>query len=81
MIGSVPLLRCRPNLLRLTAANDDHGHSQYMEEPDKAHDVDRKVLYLSDTDWEEFVAILNRPPQRLPELAALLNKPAPWNEA
>ena len=35
---------------------------------------------LDDAAWTEFTAILDRPAKRIPELAALLSEPAPWDE-
>ncbi|WIY81736.1 DUF1778 domain-containing protein [Propionimicrobium sp. PCR01-08-3] len=48
----------------------------------KAEDTlaDRRVFLLDDAAWEEFTAILDRPAQRLPELAALLSRTPPWDE-
>lgn len=43
--------------------------------------ADRRVFRLDDAAWAEFSAILDRPAQRIPELAKLLNDRAPWDEA
>lgn len=43
--------------------------------------ADRRVFRLDDAAWEEFTAILDRPARRIPELAELLNSPAPWDDA
>jgi len=42
--------------------------------------ADRRVFRLDDAAWSEFNAILDRPAQRLPELAKLLAEPAPWDK-
>lgn len=42
--------------------------------------ADRRVFRLDDAAWSEFTAILDRPARRLPELAALLGEPAPWDK-
>ena len=42
--------------------------------------ADRRVFRLDDAAWAEFNAILDRPAQRIPELAALLAEPAPWDQ-
>lgn len=42
--------------------------------------ADRRVFRLDDAAWVEFTAILDRPAMRIPELANLLNKPAPWDK-
>ncbi len=42
--------------------------------------ADRRVFRLADAAWTEFTAILDRPAKRIPELAALLSEPAPWDE-
>lgn len=42
--------------------------------------ADRRVFRLDDAAWTEFAAILDRPAKRIPELAELLNEPAPWDE-
>lgn len=41
----------------------------------------RRVFRLDDDAWAEFTAILDRPAQRIPELSALLNERAPWDES
>ena len=41
--------------------------------------ADRRVFRLDDAAWTEFAAILDRPAKRIPELAELLNDPAPWD--
>lgn len=42
--------------------------------------ADRRVFRLDDAAWAEFTAILDRPAMRIPELANLLNEPAPWDK-
>lgn len=42
--------------------------------------ADRRVFRLDDAAWTEFAAILDRPAKRIPELAKLLNEPAPWDK-
>lgn len=42
--------------------------------------ADRRVFRLDDIAWAEFTAILDRPAHRIPDLAKLLNEPAPWDE-
>lgn len=42
--------------------------------------ADRRVFRLSDAAWSEFAALLDRPAKRIPELAKLLNTPAPWDK-
>lgn len=42
--------------------------------------ADRRVFRLDDAAWTEFAAILDRPAKRIPELAELLDEPAPWGE-
>ena len=42
--------------------------------------ADRRVFRLDIAAWTEFAAILDRPAKRIPELAALLNEPAPWDK-
>lgn len=41
--------------------------------------ADRHMFRLDDAAWTGFTAILDRPAKRIPELAALLNEPAPWD--
>ena len=41
--------------------------------------ADRRAFRLDDVAWDEFTAALDRPTQRIPELAALLNARAPWD--
>lgn len=43
--------------------------------------ADRRVFRLDDAAWAEFAAILDRPAQRIPELARLLNERGPWDES
>jgi len=40
--------------------------------------ADRRVFRLDDAAWAEFSAILDRPAQRVPELARLLDEQVPW---
>lgn len=42
--------------------------------------ADRRVFRLDDAAWAEISAILDRPAQRIPELAELLSERAPWDE-
>lgn len=42
--------------------------------------ADRRVFRLDDDAWAEFNALLDRPAQRIPELADLLGEPAPWDK-
>jgi len=42
--------------------------------------ADRRVFRLGDAAWTEFAALLDRPAKRIPELAKLLNEPAPWDK-
>jgi uncharacterized protein (DUF1778 family) len=42
--------------------------------------ADRRAFRLDDAAWTEFAAILDRPAERIPELATLLNEPAPWDK-
>ncbi len=42
--------------------------------------ADRRVFRLDDEAWTEFAALLDRPAERIPELARLLTEPAPWEE-
>lgn len=42
--------------------------------------ADRRVFRLDDAAWAEFTAILDRPAEHIPELAKLLNDPAPWDK-
>lgn len=42
--------------------------------------ADRRAFRLDDAAWTEFAAILDRPAERIPELAKLLNEPAPWDK-
>lgn len=42
--------------------------------------ADRRVFRLDDAAWKDFAAILDRPARRIPELAALLTEPAPWDQ-
>lgn len=42
--------------------------------------ADRRVFRLDDAAWAEFNAILDRPAKHIPELAQLLNEPAPWDK-
>lgn len=48
---------------------------------DRAEDQppDRHVFMLTDAAWDQFTATLARPSRQIPELAALLNQPAPWD--
>jgi len=41
--------------------------------------ADRRVFRLDDAAWTEFAAILDRPAKCIPELAELLDDPAPWD--
>ncbi len=43
--------------------------------------ADRRIFRLDDAAWAEFAAILDRPAQRVPELAKLLDERAPWDGA
>lgn len=43
--------------------------------------ADRRLFRLDDAAWQEFETILDRPAQRIPELAALLGEPSPWDAA
>lgn len=43
--------------------------------------ADRRVFRLDDAAWSAFSAILDRPAQRIPELAKLLHARAPWDES
>lgn len=42
--------------------------------------ADRRIFRLDVAAWDEFAVILDRPAERIPELAALLDQPAPWDE-
>lgn len=42
--------------------------------------ADRRAFRLDDAAWTEFAAMLDRPAERIPELAKLLNEPAPWDK-
>ncbi len=42
--------------------------------------ADRRMFRLSDEAWAEFSALLDRPGQRVPALAALLDEQAPWDK-
>ena len=42
--------------------------------------ADRRVFRIADLAWAEFTAELDRPGRRIPELADLLSRPAPWSE-
>ena len=42
--------------------------------------ADRQVFRLDDEAWAQFTALLDRPAQRVAELAALLGEPAPWDQ-
>jgi uncharacterized protein (DUF1778 family) len=42
--------------------------------------ADRRAFRLDDAAWTEFAAILDRPAERIAELAKLLNEPAPWDK-
>ncbi|QIM16473.1 DUF1778 domain-containing protein [Leucobacter insecticola] len=72
-------------LIRDAAATSGQSISEFVTTAalTRAEDtlVDRRLFRLDDQAWAEFSAILDRPAQRLPELAALLNDPAPWDEA
>jgi len=48
---------------------------------DRATLADRRVFRRDDTAWAESSAILDRPAQRVPELAMLLSDRAPWDES
>jgi uncharacterized protein (DUF1778 family) len=43
--------------------------------------ADRRIFRLDDAAWAEFTAILDRPAQRIPELAELLSERVPWDES
>lgn len=55
-----------------------------MSRPDSARAEDtlanRRTFRLNDAAWVEFSAIPDRPAKRIPELARLLNDPAPWEK-
>jgi len=38
-------------------------------------------FYLSPEEWDEFVAVLDAPPQELPEMRILLTKPSVFDAA
>ncbi len=42
--------------------------------------ADRRVFRLNEAAWAEFTAILDRPAQRIPELAELRKERASWDE-
>lgn len=42
--------------------------------------ADRRVFRIDAMAWQDFVAVLDRPAQPIPELAALLADVAPWDE-
>ena len=42
--------------------------------------ADRRVFRLGDQAWNQFAALLDRPAKPIPELAALLRQPAPWEQ-
>ncbi|WP_460829182.1 type II toxin-antitoxin system TacA family antitoxin [Nocardioides hungaricus] len=42
--------------------------------------ADRRVFRIDDAAWAEFSAILDRPAQRIPEFATLLDEGARWDE-
>ena len=42
--------------------------------------ADRRVFRLDEAAWAEFSAILDRPAQRIPELAKLLDEQTAWDE-
>jgi len=42
--------------------------------------ADRRHFRLDTKAWDDFVTLLDRPAKSIPELAALLNERAPWDE-
>ena len=42
--------------------------------------ADRRVFRLDEKAWTEFAAVLDRPARRIPELADMVARPAPWDE-
>lgn len=61
--------------------SEEHSAGSNRVPPiDRAALADRRVFRLDDTAWAEFSAILDRPAQRVPKLAMLLRKRAPWDE-
>ena len=71
-------------LIRGAAATTGQSLTEFVTTPAvaRAEDTlgDRRVFRLGDAAWKEFNAILDRPAQRIPELAKLLNEPAPWDK-
>lgn len=43
------------------------------------HLPDRRIFRIDDESWSDVTALLDRPGERVPELAALLGCPAPWD--
>lgn len=41
--------------------------------------AERRVFRLDTAAWKEFAVILDRPAQRIPELARTLHEQAPWD--
>lgn len=70
-------------LIRDAAATTGQSLTEFitMAAVTRAEDTlaDRRIFRLDDAAWAEFSAILDRPAKRLPKLAELLRKPAPWD--
>lgn len=71
-------------LIRDAAATTGQSLTEFVTSAavSRAEDTlaDRRAFRLDDAAWTEFNAILDRPAKRIPELAKLLNEPAPWDE-
>lgn len=80
-------MRLTPNqdaLIRDAAAATGQSLTEFVTSAAVTHAedtlADRRVFRLDDAAWTEFNTILDRPAQRIPELAALLAEPAPWDQ-
>lgn len=71
-------------LIRDAAAVNGQSLTEFvtMAAVTRAEDTlaDRRLFRLDDAAWAEFSAILDRPAKHIPELAKLLEEPAPWDK-
>ena len=42
--------------------------------------LERRIIIIPAVDWEAFEAWVNRPPQPLPAIAAMVHKPPTWQK-
>ncbi|MGP1387363.1 MAG: DUF1778 domain-containing protein [Thainema sp.] len=69
-------------LINRAAALENKTFSDFVLEAacSRAEDIllDKSNFFVDESQWDEFVSVLDAPPRALPQLKALLDTPSPW---